>query len=125
MVNGGDMNEGAPGCSAERRTTVAKLTADTRGLTTVEYAIVGALVAVVSIAGWNALGQSVAAKADGAAAALGGAAPQAGSGSGNGWSSSSGSGTALGGGAFAPGNTRPTPDRAAEIVDTSRKPFGR
>lgn len=118
MTNGGDVNEGAPGYAAERRTTVAKLTADTRGLTTVEYAIVGALVAVVSIAGWNALGQSVAAKADGAAAALGGAAPQAGSGSGNGWSSS-GSGTALGGGGGAPGSTRPAPTGTAPIGGTN------
>lgn len=96
--------------------------ADARGLTTVEYAIVGALVAIVSIAGWNALGQSVAAKADGAAAALEtGAAPQSATGSG----SSAGAGTALGDGTFAPGQGRPSPDRAAEIFNKNSNPFSR
>lgn len=87
----------------------SKLIRDTRGLTTVEYAILGALVAVVSITAWNRLGGAVT-----GAAEKGSVAVAALAGTGDGASSDSGGGVTSGLSPLTPGS-RPHDDHRTPV----------
>jgi Flp pilus assembly pilin Flp len=113
------------GNTSNQRSEGRRLGADTRGITTVEYAIVGALVAIVSIGAWQSLGNAVAAKADGAAAALSGGMPGAAAGVGGGGvrASENPFGGSNGGWTSTSAN-RPAPGRDRALDMTNRGPLG-